>query len=319
MEHIVFLDAGTLGSDTDLSGLERFGTLVCHHHTDPGDLNARIGEATILISNKVMLSGATLAAHPRVKLICVAATGTNNVDLDYCRKNQVAVTNVAGYSTDSVAQHTFALLFSLLENLNYYQQYTRDGDYTKSPFFTNLDHSFWEVAGKTWGIIGLGAIGRRTAAIASAFGCQVQYYSTSGANHDRDYPRVDLDTLLSTSDVISIHSPLNARTRNLIGREQLEKMKPEGVLINVGRGGIANEEALRDALNRGEIRGYATDVLETEPMTPDCPLRQVTDASRLVITPHIAWAGKEARARLTDELILNIGAFLEGRKRNRVD
>ncbi len=319
MTNICFLDYGTMGADADLTPLERFGALTLYDHTRPEDTASRISGCSIVISNKVVLSREVLTRSPGVKLICVAATGTNNVDIEACRELGIAVTNVAGYSTRSVAQHTFALLLALLENMHYYQSYTQSGDWTRSLHFTNLDHSFYEIEGKRWGIIGLGAIGMRTAQLAQAFGCDVVYYSASGMNHSADYPRMDLAELMQTCDIVSIHAPLTEQTRSLIDYKHLSMMKPEAMVINVGRGGIVNEADMRDALNEGLLRGFAADVLESEPMSPDCPLRDVKDPARLVLTPHIAWGSKEARIRLVEELERNMAAFLEGNRRNRLD
>ena len=319
MTNICFLDYGTMGSDTDPTPLERFGSLTLYDHTPPEETASRISGCSIVISNKVVLNREVLTRSPGVKLICVAATGTNNVDIEACRELGIAVTNVAGYSTRSVAQHTFALLLSLLENMYYYQSYTRSGDWARNLHFPNLNHSFYEIEGKRWGIIGLGAIGMRTAQLAQAFGCEVVYYSASGMNHSADYPRMDLPELMQTCDIVSVHAPLTDRTRSLIDYNHLAMMKPEALVINVGRGGIVNEADMRDALNEGLLRGFAADVLESNPTNPECPLLEVRDPSKLVLTPHIAWGSKEARIRLVEELERNIASFLDDTRRNRLD
>jgi len=241
------------------------------------------------------------------------------IDLKYARSRNITVTNVAGYSTHSVAQHTFALLFYLLESLTYYDQYVKSRKYAGSDIFTHLDRSFWELKGKTWGIIGLGTIGRTTADIARAFGCHVVYYSTSGKNRDDNYVRVELPDLLKTSDIVSIHAPLNTQTHNLIRYDELKLMKKQALLLNLGRGGIINEADLAKALDEGLIAGAGLDVLEKEPIEESNPLLHIKDGSRLIITPHIAWASIEARHTLLKEIILNIEAFLNGTARNVVE
>ena len=241
----------------------------------------------------------------------MTATGTNNLDKDYLEKRKIAWRNVAGYSTETVAQHTFALLFYLYENLAYYDAYVKDEKYVNDKMFTHFAKTFHQLAGKTWGIIGLGAIGKRVAEIATVFGCKVQYFSTSGRNHDKQYQEVDLQTLLKTSDVISIHAPLTDDTLHLIGEKELAQMKESAVLINVGRGPIIVEEDLAAALEQGTIAAAGIDVLDAEPMREDNPLRRIKDSTKLLITPHIAWASVEARVRLMDIIYGQIQEFLE--------
>nr|WP_297889231.1 NAD(P)-dependent oxidoreductase [Sulfurihydrogenibium sp.] len=230
----------------------------------------------------------------------------------------MAVTNVAGYSTNSVVQHTFGMLFYLLEHLRYYDEYVKSGGYAKSPIFTHIGKPFWEIYGKTWGIIGLGTIGKKVAQIAESFGCDVIYYSTSGKNTAQKYPHKALDELLSISDIVSIHAPLNEYTKNLITYEKLKLMKKTAILLNLGRGGIVNEEDLAKALDEGLIAAAGLDVLEKEPMNLDNPLLQIKNKDRLLITPHIAWTSIEARQTLVKEIYLNIDAFIHGKQRNRV-
>jgi glycerate dehydrogenase len=228
----------------------------------------------------------------------VTATGINNLDTDYLAKRGIEWRNVAGYSTESVTQHTFALLFYILENLAYYDNYVKSGSYTRDYLFTHFKKRYHELSGMTWGIIGLGNIGRRVAATASAFGCKVQYFSTSGANYNSDYKKVSFDELLGTSDIVSIHAPLNGKTLNLIDAQALSKMKKSAILLNLGRGPIVNEADLAAALENGTIAAAGLDVLTKEPMEEGNPLLRIKDSGKLIITPHIAWAAVEARERL---------------------
>jgi glycerate dehydrogenase len=261
----------------------------------------------------------TLGLAEGVKLICLTATGYNNVDLEYTKKRGITVTNVAGYSTYSVAQHTFAMLFYLMEKLPYYDSFVKNGEYVGYPIFCNITNVFHELCGMTWGIIGLGAIGRQVGRLAREFGCKVVYYSTSGNNNSDEFKRVELDELLSMSDVVSIHAPLNAATNNLMNKAAFGKMKNSAILINVGRGPIVNEADLAEALKDGQIAAAGLDVLCVEPMEKDNPLLAIKDSGRLFITPHIAWGTYEARKRLLCEVADNIRAFCNGEKRNVVE
>lgn len=308
---IVFLDRKTIGEDIDLTKFHAFGNLVEYDFSTSQEIPARIEDADIIITNKCNMNEETLAGAKKLKLICVTATGTNNLDKEYLEKRKIAWRNVAGYSTETVAQHTFALLFYLYENLSYYDAYVKEEKYVNDKMFTHFAKTFHQLAGKTWGIIGLGAIGKRVAEIATVFGCKVQYFSTSGRNHDKQYQEVDLQTLLKTSDIISIHAPLTNDTLHLIGEKELSQMKESAVLINVGRGPIIVEKDLADALDRGIIAAAGIDVLDTEPMSEDNPLRHIKDSTKLLITPHIAWASVEARVRLMDIIYGQIKEFLK--------
>ena len=316
---IVFLDAKTLGSDIDLSSLEKFGEFTVYETTKDKEKVDRISDADIVITNKVVLDKDTIEKAKKLKLICVAATGVNNIDIDTAREKGIAVSNVAGYSTYSVVQHTFAMLFYLLENLRYYDDYVKSGEFAKSDIFTHIGKPFYEIKDKVWGIIGLGTIGREVAKVASSFGAHIIYFSTSGVKRQEPYPALDLDNLLKTSDIVSIHAPLNERTKNLITYEKLKLMKPSAYLLNLGRGGIVNEKDLARALDEGVIAGAGLDVLEKEPISEDNPLLRIKNKDRLFITPHIAWTSIEARKKLVEEIARNIEAFLEGKRRNRVD
>lgn len=317
---IVFLETDTLGDDVDLSTFDMFGEVVKYNKSNPKELGVadRIKDADVVIVNKYPMKEATLKEAKNLKLICITGTGTNIVDFDYTNSRGIEVRNVKGYSTNSVVQHTFALLFYVYEKLSYYDQFVKSGDYSRHDIFSQFNEKFHELAGKTWGIIGLGDIGKGVANVAKAFGANVIYYSTSGKNSNSDYQQVDFDTLLKESDVISIHAPLNNVTRDLLGKEEFKKMKNTAIVLNLGRGPIINEEALTWALNEGEIGGAGLDVISFEPMLPTNPLLTIQDSKKLIITPHIAWATVEARRRCVEEVHKNIEAFLKGEARNVV-
>lgn len=315
---IVFLESETLGTDVDLSKFDQLGEVIRYPRSNPDENVARIAQADILIVNKVPMNEETLKDADHLKLICITATGTNIVDFNYTNKRNLKVANVKGYSTQSVIQHTFALFFYVFEKLRYYDEFVKSGEYIRSDIFSHFEVKFHELYGKTWGIIGLGEIGRGVAEVAKQFGCKVIYYSTSGKNSNPNYEQVDLDTLLRESDVVSIHAPLNQNTENLIGEEELRKMKKSAILLNLGRGPIINEHALAKALREDWIAGAGLDVLRIEPMAADNPLYDIKDSKKLIITPHIAWATAEARQRVVDEVYKNIEAFLKGEPRNIV-
>ncbi len=307
---IVFLDAKTIGDDLDLSGFDRFGEVVKYDYSTPEEAAVRSREADVLIVNKVQINEASTGDAEHLKLVCVTATGTNNLDKEYLERRNIAWRNVAGYSTETVAQHTFALLFYLMEKMNYYDQYVKSGKYMNDRLFTHFSNVFYELNGKTWGIIGMGNIGRRVAEIAKVFGCNVIYYSTTGKNQQQDFQRVEWEELLTQSDIISVHAPLTDATLNLMDAEAFAKMKPSAIFINVGRGPIVVEEDLCRALETGEIAAAGLDVLREEPMSKDNPLQRIQDSSKLVITPHIAWASVEARKRLMKIVEKQIEDFL---------
>jgi len=307
--NLVLLDAETLGEDLDLSPLERFGELTVYPRTAPEETSERIRNAEIVITNKVVLDRETLMMAPRLKLVCIAATGMNNVDLEAAKGMGIAVKNVAGYSTPSVVQHTFAMLFYLREQLAYYDRFVKEGSWSRGGLFTHLGRPFSEITGKRWGIVGLGTIGTEVAKIAEAFGAEVSYYATSGTPHNERWPYKALDVLLAESDIVSIHAPLNERTRGLLGERELALLPDGAILLNLGRGGIVDEEALATELDRRNI--YAgLDVTESEPLPEDSPLLKLRHPERLLITPHIAWASVEARQRLLEGIVKNIEEFL---------
>ena len=306
---IVFLDLKTVGEVTNLKILEKQGEIEFHQTTHPDLVIDRCKDKEVIITNKVNISRPVMEKLPLLRLICVAATGINNVDLSYAAERGIQIKNVAGYSTDSVAQSTFAMLLFLLNKLSYYDAYVKSGAYSRSPVFTHFDKPFWELNGKSLGIIGLGAIGRKVAHIAQSFGMEVVFYSTTGRNNNINYKRFDLQTLLRTSDVVSIHAPLNSQTKDLINYEKLKLMKPCSILLNTGRGGIVNEQDLARALNENLIGAAGIDVLENEPILPDNPLLKVKEKDKILITPHMAWTSKESRQRLIEQIGLNIEKF----------
>ena len=307
---IAFLDTKTVGDLPNLKALEEYGKVTFYPVTKPEETKGRIQNTEIIITNKVVLDRSLLEEASQLKLICIAATGMNNVDLVAAEELGIPVKNVSGYSTKSVTQCTFAMIFHLIQQLNFYDNYVKSGDYSKSDIFTNQDRSFSELAGKRFGIIGLGQIGRSVAGIAEAFGAEVVYFSTSGKNNNQPYTQLDLQELLATSDIVSIHAPLNDNTKNLIGAEELSTMKTTSILINTGRGGIVDESALAQAIDSDQITGAGIDVFENEPMKYDNPLLSVSKKEKLVLTPHIAWASVEARTELIEGVMKNIREFI---------
>ena len=315
---IVFMEANTLGTDVSLEAFSKLGDVSIYPLTEPLENAKRIQDADIIVVNKIPLNEELLKDARNLKLICLTATGTNNVDFDYTNRRGITVANVKGYSTESVVQHTFALFFYVYEKLAYYDEFVKSGEYIRNDVFSHFTVRFHELSGKTWGIIGLGTIGTRVAEVAKAFGCNVIYYSTSGKHDSETYERVSLEELLNRSDVVSIHAPLNNATRELITKRELSLMKKDAILLNLGRGPIIKEEDLAEALLAGTIGGAGLDVLSVEPMLADNPLYAVQDSARLVITPHIGWATTEARQRCADEVFENMKAFLNGEERNIV-
>lgn len=308
---IVLLDVKTIGEDIDLSGYDALGEVVKYDFTSSEEMPKRVEDADIIVLNKGLVNEATIGQAKKLKLVCVTATGTNNLDKEYLAKRGIEWRNVAGYSTESVAQHTFALLFYLVEKLNYYDSYVKEGRYVNDRIFTHFAEHFYQISGKTWGIIGLGAIGRRVADLAKAFGAKVIYYSTSGKNDQKEYERVDLPTLLSSSDIISVHAPLTPETDHLMNREAFAQMKPTAIFLNLGRGAIVDEQALADALKENRIAAAGLDVLAVEPMEPENPLLSIKDSKKLVITPHIAWASVEARTNLMNIVLGQIQDYIK--------
>lgn len=308
--NIVLLDSKTLGEDLDLSPLLQFGVLENYGSTSSEETLERIDDADIVITNKVVITREMMQETSKLKLICIAATGMNNVDLDAAEEYGIVVKNVSDYSTPSVVQHTFTMALYLLGKLSYYNKTVKEGIWSKQKLFTDISRPFAEIAGKKWGIIGLGTIGKEVAQIATAFGASVDYYSTSGKNKINDYHHSELCDLLAECDIISIHAPLNAKTQNLINTSNLPHLKEGAILLNLGRGGIVNEADLAIELDKREI--YAgLDVLSKEPIEQENLLMKIKHTDRLLITPHIAWASIEARQRLLEGIMQNIQTFLE--------
>lgn len=316
---IVILERNSVGTDVSVDAIETFGEVTIYGNTTAADVKERVKDAEIIIANKAPLNADTLQEASQVKLICEFATGFDNVDIAYCKERGIKVANVVNYSTDAVAQHTFALCLYVLEKLSHYDHYVKSGAYAAQDRFSNFDLPFTELAGKTWGIVGMGNIGRKVAEIAGAFGCNVIFYSPTGKSTCTEYQRVDFDTLLKESDFLSLHCPLSDITRNLINLDALKKMKKTAILINVARGPVVNDQDLYTALTENYIAAAGLDVTSTEPMKSSNPLSTIMDSNRLIITPHLAWASIEARNRCVSETCKNIEAFLQGEDRNIVN
>lgn len=308
---LVFLDTKTVGDIPNLKLLEKHGQVTYYDTTLPSQTRERIKDADIVITNKVVIDETSIGKAKNLKLICIAATGTNNVDKVAAEKRGIPVKNATDYSTQSVTQGTFALLLHLLVNIPYFDRYVKGGEYAQTDIFTHFGPGFWELAGKRFGIVGLGNIGRQVAKIADAFGCEVVYYSTSGQNNQLEYQRLKLDEFLRTCDIVSIHAPLNENTANFINYDRLTRMKKSAILINVGRGGIVNEADLAKALDENLIAGAGIDVFTKEPILPDNPLLHVKQKEKLALTPHVTWASIEARTRLMEKVSQNIDEFLQ--------
>ncbi|MBN1118424.1 MAG: D-2-hydroxyacid dehydrogenase [Bacteroidales bacterium] len=309
--NIAFLDASTIGKVKAIDKIKSAGNYKSYELTKPEERIDRIKGNQVIITNKVIIDKEIMDACPDLKLICISATGMNNVDLDYAGKKGIIVKNVAGYSTESVAQSTFSMLLGLLNNIVYYDRYVKSGEYAKSPIFTHQGRSYYELKGKQFGIIGLGTIGKRVAEIATAFGCKVVYFSTSGKNMDASYPHLSFDEMLTSSDIISIHCPLNDKTQNLFDYEQFKQMKSSAILLNAGRGKIVNETGLANALNDNLIAAAGLDVLEFEPIKATNPLLRLKNPEKLLITPHIAWISDESREKLVEGVYNNITEWIK--------
>ncbi len=301
----MFLDAATMGN-VSFEPFERLGEFVKYENSTQEEARERVKDADVMLLNKVWVGKELIDSAPNLKLICIAATGVNNIDVEYAASKGIPVRNVAGYSTDSVVQTTFMHMLSLVGGGPYFDESVKSGSYSRSGMFTDPNWNWWELAGKTIGIIGLGNIGGRVAKIAEAFGMKVCYYSTSGTGHCKDYPCLTLDELMAVSDVVSVHAPLNERTLHLIGREQLALMKPTAYLVNVGRGAIVVEEDLAAAVDEGVIAGAGIDVFVDEPVPVDHPYMKMKHPERMRFSPHIAWASIEARKRLIGFMADNV-------------
>lgn len=313
---ICFLDAGTLGDDLSLDSFLQFGEVEAYPATDPSLVESRAGGADVLIVNKAKLNRNTLGEYPTAKLICLAATGYDNVDLDFCREKGIGVCNVVGYSTNAVTQLTLSMVLSLMTHLPEYDAYVKDGSYTASGVANRLSPVYHEICGKTWGIVGFGNIGRAVAKVAEALGCKILVYKRTPVE---DYPCVSLDEICRESDILSIHLPLNDATRNLIDREHIAMLKPSAIVINVARGAVTDEAALAEALKEKRIGGLGVDVYSKEPFPKEHPFSAILSCQNLCLTPHMAWGGYETRVRLLKEIEENIKSFYGGGRRCRVD
>lgn len=316
---IVVLQSESLGKDVDLSEFNKLGNVITYPIVNQEDVVKYSQGAQIVITNKNIFNKDVIDQLPDLKMIAITATGYNNVDIEYAKEKGIKVCNVKGYSTDTVAQHTLSLALHLLEKNHLYDQYVKSKEYSYSNKFSFFDYSFHDISSLTWGIVGLGNIGRKVADIVMAMGGHVQYYSTSGKNKTTDYKEVDFDTLLATSDIISIHAPLNEKTNHLFNKETMKKMKYHSYLINVGRGPIINEKDLVELLNEGWFDGVGLDVFESEPLDENSPLFDIKNMDKVILTPHIAWASIESRERLVHEVYLNIKAYLNHEDRNVVN
>lgn len=318
--NIVALERNSAGTDISVDCWNELGNVTCYRNTvTEEEVRERIKDADVIIANKSPMNERTLKDAPNVKLICELATGYDNCDLAYCKSRGIKVTNVVDYSTAMVAQHTFTLALALSQKLAHYDKYVKSGEYSAQDRFSNFDIPFYELDGKTWGIVGMGNIGRKVASIARAFGCKVIYYSITGKSSCTEYEQVDKDTLLAESDFLSLHCPLSNLSRNFIDKDALRKMKKTAILINVARGPVVNNTDLYEALVSGELQAAGLDVLEKEPLELTNPLSRLQDSNRIIITPHLAWASVEARIRCVEGVYENIKAFMRGEDRNVVN
>lgn len=317
---IVMMERNSVGPDIDVSCYQELGDVTYHKNTvTVEEVAERAKDADVIIANKAPMNEASLKDAKNVKLICELATGFDNCDLAYCKSRGIKVANVRDYCTSMVAQHTFTLALALVQKLAHYDDYVKSGEYSAQDRFSNFDVPFWELEGKTWGIVGMGNIGRRVAKIATAFGAKVIFHSVTGKSSVTEYPQVDKDTLLSESDFLSLHCPLSDLSRNFIDAEALKKMKKSAVLINVARGPVVNNTDLYHALVNGEIMAAGLDVVEQEPLRVDNPLSKLKDSNQIIITPHLAWGSVEARTRCVEEVYKNIESFMQGVDRNIVN
>ena len=313
---IVLLDYGTLGPEIDLTPLRQAGELVAYEMTAQEGIAERLGDADVVITNKLKLNRQSLAGARQLKLICVTATGFDNVEIPYCQERGIAVCNVPGYSTDSVAQLTVAVVLALSNKLMTYRDHVHSGFYARNGMPNILTPVWHELAGKTWGIVGFGSIGKKVSDIAKAFGCMVIACKRTPVP---DIECTDIDTLCRKADIISLHTPLNDGTRGMIGEKQLALMKKDAILINVARGAVLDEAAVAKAILEKRIGGFGCDVYSVEPFPTSHPYNEISCLPNVCMTPHIAWGAYETRLRLIGEMIKNISAFRDGEIRNRVD
>lgn len=313
--NITVLDAATLGEDVTFEKWEALGNLTVYKYTSASEVVPRLKDSDIAIINKVKMTDEVIKSLPKLKLICVTATGYDNISLSACKERGVALCNVKGYSTHSVAQVTMALVLSLMTHLDEYCDSVKNGEYQNSGIENRLTPVFHELYGKTFGIVGLGNIGRQVARIAEAFGCNVLCFKRTP---DQNYCCVDLETLLKNADIVTLHLPLNDQTEKIIGEKELSLMKPNAILVNVSRGAVTDEKAVAEALKNHTIGGFATDVYSVEPMENISPLNEIKDFENVLLTPHMAWGAYESRIRCINEIAENIAAYIKNERRNRI-
>ena len=313
--NITVLDAATLGEDVTFEKWEALGNLTVYKYTSASEVVPRLKDSDIAIINKVKMTDEVIKSLPKLKLICVTATGYDNISLSACKERGVALCNVKGYSTHSVAQVTMSLVLSLMTHLPEYCDSVKNGEYQNSGIENRLTPVFHELYGKTFGIVGLGNIGRQVARIAEAFGCNVLCFKRTP---DQNYCCVDLETLLKNSDIVTLHLPLNDQTEKIIGKKELSLMKPNAILVNVSRGAVTDEKAVAEALKNHTIGGFATDVYSVEPMENISPLNEIKDFENVLLTPHMAWGAYESRIRCINEIAENIAAYIKNERRNRI-
>lgn len=312
---IVLLDTATIGDDIDFSPITSLGEAVEYKNTAPEQIAERLADANVAVLNKLKLNASNLSGAKELKLICVAATGYDNIDTEYCRAHGIALCNVPGYSTDSVAQITLAMALSLASHLNEYNEFVHSGDYTASGIANRLTPVYHELSSMTWGIVGGGAIGSRVAQVAAAMGCKVLICRQKA---DDRYEQADIDELCQRSDIISLHVPLTDLTRGMISRERIAKMKRGAILVNVARGAVTDEEALADAIESGHLGGLGVDVYSKEPFGKDHPFTRLLGRQNVCFTPHMAWGSYESRTRCVDTMAENITRFFDGNAQNRI-
>lgn len=313
---IVVLDRDTLGEDLPLDALYALGEVTVYGLTAPEQVEERIAGADVVVINKIKMNESNLAHAGSVKLICLAATGYDNVDTAYCHEHGIGVCNVVGYSTQSVAQVTVAMALSLYTKLSQYRQFVMSGEYSRQPMMNRLEPIYHEIAGKTWGIVGFGNIGRQVARVAEALGCRVLINKRTPVE---EYTCVDIDTICREADILSVHTPLSGETRGLISEKRIGMMKKDAILINVARGAVIDEAAAAKAILDGRLGGLGVDVYSTEPFPVEHPYTELSDCENVCLTPHMAWGAHEARVRCLEEIAANIRAFFAGKVRCRVD
>ncbi len=312
---IKVLDASTLGEDMDLSVFSSLGELTVYNKTSPDEVAKNASDADVIIINKVKVGAHNLSGCRNLKLICIMATGYDNIDTEYCRRRGIAVCNVVGYSSQSVAQITVAMVLSLVSHLNEYRESVADGSYTRGGVANMLTPVYHEICGKTWGIVGYGNIGSQVGRVAEALGCRV---IVNKRTHTSDAECVDIDTLCREADIITVHTPLTPDTKDLINEQRIKSMKPDAIFVNMARGLVADEVALAEAIECGKLGGLGIDVYSTEPFGADHPYAKIAGLPNVCFTPHMSWGAYEARVRCRDEVMKNIQAFINGEKRNRV-